>query len=136
MAADYTVLANQLVTEFLPPNKTRQVHEITAQADPSGIVFYLRFVDAAYTTAIIARDVGAVAGELNKNAKVPGVAGIRIEQDIDANGQIVEYGIVTVESTSGDSSTELRAIQTWIYASTFEAKVAAARDKLDAIEAL
>lgn len=137
MADNYTVMAVTPVTEFIPPNKSRQVHEVTAQAQPSGVIFFLRYVDAAFNKANVAATVGAVAGALNTDSNVPGVAGITIEQDVAQDGNIVEYGVVTVESTSGNSSTDLRDVQTWLFSlAPFRTKVAAARDKLDAIEAL
>lgn len=136
MAEDYTIVATNVVTEFLPPNRQRNVHEVTAQAEPSGVIFYLRFQREAFTPANVARTVQQVAAGLNRDAEVPGVVGIRIEQDLDANGQIIEYGIVTIESSSGDSTTERRGVQTWLYLTTFDDVVAAERAKLDAIEAL
>ena len=67
---------------------------------------------------------------------MPGVLGIHIEQDVGQNGQLVEYGVVTVESTSGNSQTEIRKVQTWLFLSTFPDVIGAARKKLDDIEGL
>jgi hypothetical protein len=137
MADNYDVVAITPVTEFIPPNKSRQVHEVTAMAQPSGVIFYLRFQDAAFNPSNVAVTTGAVANGLNIDSNVPGVIGISIEQDIDAGGNIVEYGVVTVQSTSGNSETEIRDKQGWLFTlDSFRARVAAARDKLDAIEEL
>lgn len=136
MAANYEIISQMPVVEVIPPNRTRTVTEVTALAKPSEVVFYLRFVPAAYTKANVARTVDAVADGLNKDSSVAGVIGIHIDQDVGANGQLVEYGVVTVESTSGNSQDVLRAVQTWLFLDTFDNKVAAAVKKLDDIEAL
>lgn len=137
MGLNYTVVANEQVTEYLAPTKSRSVHQITAQADPSGVIFYARFVQEAYTTANIKRTLDGIADYLNDIANDAGVAGIAIEQDVDANGQVAEYAVVTVESRSGNSTEEIRGKQEWLFTrDTFNAKVAAARAKLDEIEAL
>jgi hypothetical protein len=134
MAATYEIVSSMPVVEIMPPNRTRTVTEVAARAKPSGVVFYLRFPPAAYTTANVRRTVAAVAEGLNKDSEVPGVAGIHIEQDTDASNQLVEYGVVTVESTSGNSQGVIRAVQTWLFLDTFDNKVAALRKKLDDLE--
>lgn len=137
MGTSYNVIANQQVTEFLTATTSRTVHEITAQSDPSGVVFYTRYVDAAYTAVNIKNTLEPLGAYLNDISNDPGVAGIVIEQDIDVSGQIVEYAVVTVESDSGNSQQTIRDVQTWIFTrDTFDSRVAAARDKLNAIEAL
>ena len=136
MAGTYEILAQAPAFELVPPNKLRKVTEITGRALPSGIVFYFRVLPAAYTKAHVAAVASGIAEGLNKDANVPGVVGITIEQDVGANNEIREMGVVTVESSSGNSTAEIRELQTFLYLETFPARVAALRDKLDSIEAL
>lgn len=136
MAATYDILSQMPVLEFMPPNRTRTMTEITAQAQPSGVVFYFRVTPSSYNAANIKMVCASVAGALNKDSNVPGVIGLRIEQDVGQDGQLVEYGIATVESSTGNSQTEIRKVQTWLFLDTFDNQVAAARKKLDDIEGL
>jgi hypothetical protein len=136
MAANYRILSQMPVVEIIPPNRTRAVTEITAEAVPSGVIFYFRLVPVAYNATNIKTIAANVAEGLNKDSSVPGVVGISIELDVGANNQLVEYGVVTVESSSGNSQSEIRAVQTWLFNDQFDNKVAAARKKLDDIEAL
>ena len=134
MAATYTILSQTPAFELIPPNKLRRVTEVIAQAQPSGVIFYLRFPPAAYTKATVALDCNAVATQLNKDMNVDGVVGIRIEQDIDANNQLTEWGVTTVESDSGNSQGEIRDIETYLFSSEFVKRVTALRNKLNDIE--
>lgn len=134
MAATYDIVSQTPAFELIPPNKLRRVTEVIAQAKPSGVIFFVRFPPSQYNPTQVALVCNSVATQLNKDMKVPGVVGITIEQDIDQNNQIVEFGVTTVESDSGNSIGEIREIQTYLFTDDFVKKVTALRNKLNAIE--
>src|SRR5262245_15378665 len=133
--ANYRIVSQEPGFEFVPPNKMRRVQEIIGEAVPSGVIFYFRLQPQAYNAQNVKTIATNVAEELNKDANVPGVVGIRIEQDVNANNQIVEMGVTTVESDSGNSTDEIRDVQTYLFTDQFEPRVKAMRAKLNAIEA-
>lgn len=136
MAELYTILSQEAVTEFVPPSRTRERHEIWARAEPSGVVFTFRVVPADYAPAhvnLIAHDLAQTANAL---AARPGVVGVAMIQDINANNIVTTSWRVTVESASGDSSTDVPLTYSQGFGADGYRKVAAARANLDAIEEL
>lgn len=136
MADLFDIVAQQAVTEFVPPSSTRQVHEITARAKPSGVVFTFRVSKGDYTPQVVGLVAHDLAQVFNKAADVPGVAFIQEGSDITAENTIARDYTIGVESTSGDSSTEIAVTLTTLETDAFAGRVEAARAKLDAIEAL
>ena len=136
----YTFVNAQLRSRFVPGGGTEQVYQVTAQTIASGIYYFHNFRPAVY------EQPGEVVAVLNQLASVletwnaiPGVAGISAVQVIDTQDQFVNMLDVTVDSTSGDSSTVIRTGYPGIDASRpgtvmFTDEVNAARATLDAVE--
>jgi hypothetical protein len=107
VAGNYQILAQQAVTEFIPPDKTRVLHEITAQAIPSGVVFPFRFKPVDYFPQGVDLTLHDVAQWLNKLAAHPGVVAVSLEHDVDGSNMIAVTWRVTVETPSGDSQDDV-----------------------------
>lgn len=136
MAELFTILSQEVVTEFVPPSRTREKHEVWARAEPSGVVFTFRVVPADYAPSHVSLIAHDLAQAMNRLADQPGVTGVVMQQDVNANNQVTLHVVVTVESTSGDSTTDVRLA----YGESFDQrgydKIAKARANLDAIEDL
>lgn len=130
----YKIISQETVTEFVPPNRTREKHEIWARADASGVVFTTRIRPADYAQAHVKLILGTLANYSNILADQPGVIGVAMVQNIDSNNIVVTHWVITVESTSGDSEQTLNLS----YGEGFDErgynKIAAAREKLNAVE--
>lgn len=136
MADLYDILSQQAITEFLPPDKSRVLHEIVAQAKPSGIVFPFRFKPIDYFPKGVDLTLHDVAQWLNKLGEHPGVVAVSMEHDIDGANMFVVTWRVTVETPSGDSSDDV--ILSWGDAQGVNGypKLDRAIANLEAIEAL
>jgi hypothetical protein len=111
-------------------------YQVTAKAKPSGVVFYFRVTPANHTPAHVDASAKSIAQRLNAEVALPEVLGIRVEQDIDASNQVTQSVVGTIQSTSGDSTTEITEPWGSIFNSDFRDAAEAARDALDAVEAL
>lgn len=136
MADLYDVIGQETVTEFVPPQTTRQKHQVTAVAKPSGVVFVTRVASADWNANNLGLILHDLAVYMNKLAARPGVVSVDEQQDVNANNQLTNSFLVTVESSSGDGSADVRLTYGEAFGSDGYAKIQAARDKLDAIEEL
>lgn len=100
----YRHLDSQQVTEFVPPNSSRQVWMVRGLEPNSGVVFLGMVNDKAF------RDGNYVRPHMNRlghiiytESLVPNVVGISVQQVTDNQNQLVNQLEVTVESTSGNS---------------------------------
>lgn len=134
MAETYAVVSQQSVVEFVPPDRTVNKHEVTARAEPSGIVFPVRVAQVDYTPSHLKIILGTIAEALNKLSRQPGVVGVDVEQDIGSGNQIVTSVVVTIESTSGASTADVRLSWGELFGVNGYPKLLAARKNLDAIE--
>jgi hypothetical protein len=132
--AKYSIVSQETVTEFLPPNRTREKHEIWARAEESGVIFTTRVAPADYAAANVKLILGTLADYANRLADQPGVVGVAMIQDVDANNQVTTPWRVTVESASGDSTADVRLTYGEGFDDRGYKKIAAAVAKLDAIE--
>lgn len=136
----YTFVAAQLRTRFVPGGGTEQVYQVTAQTIASGIYYFHNFRPAVYEKAgEVATALNSLAGSIDTWNAVPGVAGMSAVQIVDSQDQFVNMFDVTVDSTSGDSSTVIRYRYPLLDAAhpgtaSFTDAVNAARATLDAVE--
>lgn len=107
MAANYEVIAQQTVTEVSPANTIQDVNEVTAQAKPSGAVFHVRFPPAINNPTAIGEILSEWANQYNALDAVDNVLGVNTYQDIDNQNQLVDVTQVTVNSSSGKSTSVL-----------------------------
>lgn len=141
--AAYSFLIAEPTVQVLSPEIIRDAQRVSAQAAKSGVVFSLLFApyptdpdgNVIWTPEAIASQLSDWAGTWDTNAAVPGVLGIALSQDIDAAGLLKDVALVTVSSTSGNSTTQLNLYPADFFPDTFAPRVAAARAQLDAVEA-
>lgn len=136
MADTYQILGAQQTDELLGGGKTTPAMLTTARAIPSGVIFQLVIAKVDYTPQRLELILPTVAAALNKAADVPGVASINVYQDVNNAGQFQTTMDVDVASTSGNSDTTIHPPYGSIFDQRFEQAVGAARDNLDAVEAL
>jgi hypothetical protein len=125
MAGNYTVVASQSTVEVLDNTTAQDVLEITAQAQPSGVVYSVRF------PPVIA-DPDSIAGILG--AWAPGVVAVQFTQNINAANQLVDGMAVTVSSSSGRMQFTRYDIPLTDTVEQWQQAVAETRAQLDAIE--
>lgn len=141
MAQLYTFISASDVSVFIPPNSSITEHQVTAQANQSGVVFVARFPQELYQYPDqVAETLNALAGGFNTWMAVPGVTGVSTFQDINDSNELVDMTNVTISSTSGKSTTVIE----WYYPTVdlanetlnrFEQIVQKYRAELDAVEA-
>ncbi len=136
MADNYEILASETVPEQVTPTLTRQVDQVTARALPSGIVFYVRYTSVIDDPENVHEIETIWAGWLNELNATPGVVSVQWIQDIDESDQVVDTLNITVDSSSGKMQTTLIGVPTEETVAQWQARVAAARKGLDAVEAL
>jgi hypothetical protein len=134
MAKRYSIVSQETVTEFLPPNRTREREEVWARAKDSGVVFTTRIAPADYSQTHVELILNTLADYSNTLADQPGVVGVAMVQDVDANNQVATSWRVTVESASGDSTRDVRLTYGEGFDDRGYKKIAAAVATLDAIE--
>lgn len=141
--AAYNLLVAEPTLQVLSPEYVRDAQRVTAQALASGVVYSLLFAPyptdtngtVIWTPEAIASQLALWADHWNANAKVPGVLGIALSQDVDPSGQLKDVALVTVSSTSGKSTTQLNLYPADFFPDTFPVAVGNARAQLDAVEA-
>lgn len=140
MADKYAFISSEQVTVFFPPNLSLTFQQISAQAIQSGIYFLHMVSETEYKDpAQVASDLNSLAGWLDTFAAQPGVVGISAVQEQNAQNQLEDKLDVTVESTSGRSTTVIRTnyplveFETDLF-SLFTTAVEQARAELDAVE--
>jgi hypothetical protein len=131
----FTFLGSEDTVWVFSPDDIEKAARNTYQADASGVVYAVTFIQPQL---IDAASFGDVAGEYawiwNQNALVPGVADIAVVQNVKPLGGLEDLATVAVISSSGRSDTTIDIDQNNVEPNLFAAKVAAARARLDAIE--
>lgn len=136
----YTFVASQLRTQYLPGGNTSQIYQVTAIATLSGVYFFHNFTVKGYADAAgVANALNVIAHSIDVWSQEPGVVGMSAVQVIDSQDQFVNRFDVTVESTSGNSTTVIRVPYPGLNhphddTVAFVARVDAARAHLDAVE--
>jgi hypothetical protein len=140
--AAYTFLVAEPTVQVLSPEIVRDAQRVTAQAVESSVVFSLLFAPyptdptgkVIWSPEAIAFQLADWASKWDTNAAVPGVLGIALSQDVDDTGQLKDVALVTVQSTSGNSTAQLNLYPHDFFPDTFAPRVAATREQLDATE--
>ena len=149
--AAYQFLTSESTIQVLSPDIVRDAQRISARASRSQVVYSLLFAPyptddqgtVIWTEQLIADQLSYWAGIWDSNSLVRGVAGIALTQSLDAAGQLEDVAIVTVSSTSGNSTTQLvlppaswlPSVQGTTLTQSFPDAVAETRAQLDAVEA-
>lgn len=136
MADSFSNVTTTPYVELVPPNKTRTVYIVTAQADPSGVVFFVPVVKVDLAPARLDLILGTLAEVFNTLADKPGVESITVEQGLNAANVLQQRVVVGVVSSSGDSDTTVTLKWGEAQDQRGYAKIAAARAQLDDIEGL
>lgn len=134
MAGGYEILSSETTVELLGATDVQDVFQVTARAQPSGVVFNVRFPPIIDNPQSIRDILGEWAGWYNDLAALPHVAGLVNLQDIDAAGQINDVTQVTVRSTSGKTNYTITVPGEDIGSPKAGDDVAAAVANLDALE--
>src|SRR5205814_7790904 len=111
-------------------------NQYEATAQPSGVVFRFILSREISTPDVVAGEAEQWASAFNQKSLVSGVRSISTYSDVNAQNQIEERMSVTVESDSRESTTILDLPQSWLKQSLFNQQVEAARENLNAVEAL
>ena len=101
----YQHIDSQQITQFVPPNSSRVVWQVRGLEPNSGIVFLSMVNDAAFKSGTyVPKHMNQLGRVLYDESLVPGVVGISVTQNQDTQNQIVNELVVTVQSTSGNST--------------------------------
>lgn len=136
MAATYSVLYQYPTVEFLGGTMTRDVMSVGYQTKPHGVVFEVRIPKNDYTAAQVASMGIGYSGEIESVFTHPGVTDATWAQVSNAGGFLIDEIVLTVESSSGNSSATLVVPFAEMAPETLAPKVAALRETLDDAEAL
>ncbi len=136
MAATFTILSVEPTIERLGPTKTRPIRIVTASANESGIVYWIKVLPKDFNPAYLTQRNTTVAEAMDTLAAKPGVIGVRVLEDTDPSDRFIQLVDVIVESTSGNSSDDVRLSWAEALGAAGYVKVAARRKQLDAMEAL
>jgi hypothetical protein len=123
------------VTVLKPDGTTARWNEYAVTADPSGVVFRFRLDPRIASLAVVNGETVQWADAFNQKSLVSGVQSIATYQDVNAQNQVVERMLVTVESDSGQSTAELDMPQSYLQQPLFNERVEAKREELNATEA-
>jgi hypothetical protein len=100
----YQHIDSQQVTEFVPPNSSRQVWQVRGLEPNSGIVFLSLVNDKAFKSGTyVPMHMRRLGHVLYLESQVANVAGISVRQVDNSQRQLVNELEVTVASTSGNS---------------------------------
>lgn len=132
--ASYSDRVQYPVTVLKSDGTTARWNEYAATADPSGVVFRFRLAPGISTLDVVNGETDQWAAAFNQKSLVSGVRSISTYQDVNAQNQVVERMIVTVESDSGESTAELNMPQSYLQQDLFNQQVEAKREELNAVE--
>jgi hypothetical protein len=141
--AAYSFLVAEPTVQDLGGDIVRDAQRVTARASASGVVFALEFApyptdeqgSVIWTSQLIADQLAYWAGQWDANSAIPGVLGIGLSQAVNPLGQLRDVAIVVVQSSSGQSTTNLTVDERDFQPGHIEALVQTARAQLDAVEA-
>lgn len=135
---------NEPTIQTIGSDIVRDAFRVTWTATPSDVTFSLLFAPVnIWTPADVDAQGDLWADRWNKNAAVPGVAGIVVTQRVDAADNLVDVAQVTVVSTSGNSTSLIMVpVNEWLpsvagtsLTTSFGDVIGAEVARLDAIEA-
>lgn len=101
----YQHIDSEQVTQYVPPNSSKQVWQIRGLEPNSGIVFLSMVNDKAFRSGTyVPNHMNRIGHVLYDESRVANVAGISVRQITDTQQQLKNELDVTVTSTSGDST--------------------------------
>lgn len=136
MADLYDIISQETVEEYLPGGKVRERREVWAVAKPSGIAFPFRVVPADYSAQHVNLIAHDIAEYLNKLAEHVGVVAVAVEQGVTGSDQIDTTVLVTVQSSSGDGTADVRLSWGEMFGLDGYPKLTRTIAQLDAVEGL
>ncbi len=136
MAATFTILSVEPTIERLGPTKTRPIRIVTASANRSGVVYWIKVLPKDFNPAYLNQRNETVAMAMDTLDAKPGVLGVRVLEDTDPSDRFIQVVVVTVESSSGNSTADVTLSWAEALGEAGYVKVAASRKQLDAVEAL
>lgn len=139
---NYSFINSEQITQLLGPTGTTTAYQITAEDPASGVIYVAILSKQQYEKepASVGPYMQAIGEGIFAFSNVPHVTDMSTLPRIDQNNNVLYELEVTVESTSGKSSTTIIAAYptadfTNISIQYFEAQVAATVANLDAVEA-
>lgn len=136
MALSFHIVSQHQDTELVGGSVIRDVMTVGATTIPHGVYFEVRVPMKNYGTQAVTIACEGRAEVIEAIMAVEGVIAVSYSQDVNAAGQLHDDYAVIVESTSGQSSTEVHPSTGFLDAGIIQAQVAAAVANLDAVEGL
>lgn len=104
MAANYTGLTQRPGVQFIGGTQTRNVQIVSITTQPHGVYFEFQVPQADATAAVVKQDANGFASVIEALFAIDGVAGIEWTQQPTTSGQLADHLLITVQSSSGDST--------------------------------
>lgn len=136
MAGSYTGVTSQPAIEILGGTRTRAVQEIGAFTVPSNIYFEVRVVIKGADAIDPTLELSKVSEDIEGGMSNPHVVTMTYDPDTNAAGNIVDIMDVTIQSTSGLSTGDLRMTYGDLDPLVRDRLIEPVVHQLDAIEAL
>jgi hypothetical protein len=136
MAATFQVVAQYPTLEFLGGTRTQQVMTVGIQTKPSGIYVEFRLPKLIYDDQHVNAAAIGWATIFETIATEDWVGGVEWAQRPTAGGQLQDVAVITVVSSSGNSSDTLTVPVTQLGPKLHQPQITALHEKLDSAEAL
>ncbi len=101
MADNYNVLSALTTTELVGTTQTQDVELYTMQAQPSGVVFYVRLPNSELDAFLLDPIAANLADLYNRIAQIPHVVAVSMYEDITPSNQITDRLVLTITSSNG-----------------------------------
>jgi len=136
MAATYKVVTQRTDTVFLGGTNTKDVRTVGYVTVPEDIYFEAQIDEAAYSLEAVDSNGQGFASLVKSLAATPGVAAVQWAQTPTAAGELTTGFYVWVESSSGNSTSQIFLSYKTFAPSVWQPIIASQVEQLDAIEAL
>lgn len=136
MADIFDVVAQYPTTQFIGGTQTQEVVAVGIVTKPSGIYVEFLVPQKGYSANVVDAAALGQATIFETVASLPAVAGVQWAQTQNAAGYLVEVVIITVASTSGNSSAQLTVPVVQLGPQLHKAQILALRKQLDDAENL
>lgn len=135
MAANYTGLTQRPGVQFIGGTQTRNVQLVGITTQPHGVYFEFQVPQTDYSAAVVTQDANGFASIIEALFEIDGIAGIEWTQEPTTSGQLVDHLLITVQSTSGESTALLDEPFSQLTQQNVAGKVGTIVDQLDQAEA-
>ncbi len=136
MADTFDVVAQRPTTQFIGGTQTKDVIAVGIVTKPSSIYVEFLIPRTGYAASVVNAAALGYATIYETVAALPGVAGVQWAQDQNDAGYLVDVTVITVASTSGDSTATLTVQTPLLGPQLHEPQIIALRKQLDAAEKL